>query len=223
MFCSQCGVKASGKYCHQCGSLLQSPDSVVVLRDEDLVPDPKDWETDAQYENIVRVEAVRTVIARHAAHATKGLSAEQILAIYDKIAPSPIPLENLVALVQPLYESWGIRTGKNRSELIETPIGRAIARTLCSLAKHGQTFQSAEQHDSGCVLTAELPSSVCSLKGKLTISLLRRERCTQVAAATAIGGQVYDWGKSKRCLEQLFGDLRSDLGLPPSYGQRQVA
>lgn len=223
MFCSQCGVKACGKYCHQCGSPLHAADDGLVLPDEAVVMDPVDWEQDARYEVIVRVGAVRAAIAHHAANAPKGVSGEAILALYDKVMSSPIPLESLAAVLQPLYESWGIRTGKERGGSIAAPIGRAIARTLCSFAKHGQTFQSAEQHDAGCVLTAELPSSVCSLTGKLTISLLGRGPQTQISATTVIPGQLYDWGKSNRCLEQLFNDLQSDLGLPPGGNQRRVA
>jgi len=223
MFCSQCGEKASGKFCHQCGNPLQIVEAILVLPGEGAPPEPGNWEHDARYEKIVRVDAVRTVIAHHAAHAKTGVSGEAILALYDKIVPSPVPLEGLVAVLQPLYASWGFRTGKERTELIETPIGRAIARALCSFAKYGQTFQSAEQSDSGCILTADLPSSVCAMKGKLTISLLRSEFRTQVAAMTAIPGQMYDWGKSRRCLDQLFNDLRSDLGLPPSSSRRRVA
>lgn len=223
MYCSQCGVKASGKFCHQCGSPLQISLAIQVLRDDGMATAPEDWEQDSRYDSIIRVEAVRTVIAHHAANARKGVSGETILALYDKIVSSPVPLESLAAVVQPLYESWGIRTGKERIELIETPVGRAIARTLCSFARQGQAFRSAEQGESSCILTADLPSSACALKGKLTVSLLRREIQTQVAAKTDIPGQMYDWGKSRRCLEQLFNDLRSDLGLPPSFSQRQVA
>ena len=224
MYCSQCGVKAIGKFCHQCGSPLSVPDAVLAMADEESVHvTPWDWEEDPLYENVIRVESVRSVIAQHAAHAPKVISGEAILALYDKVVQSPIPLERLAAIVQPLYASWGIRTGKERAELVTIPIGRAIAATLCSLAKHGQTLQNVEQHENGCLVNADLPSSVCALKGTLTISLHRYERETQVAATTSIPGQLYDWGKSQRCLEQLFNDLRIDLGLPPSCNQRQVA
>lgn len=223
MFCSECGVKASGKFCHQCGSPLHASEGVLTLKEEDFQPDVGEWEQDARYEQIVRVEAVRTVIAHHAANAPKGLSGEAVLALYDKIVSSPVPLESLAAVMQPLYESWGVRTGKERTEVIAAPIGRMIARTLCSLARHAQTFQSAEQRESGCILTAELPSSVCALKGKLTISLQQRQGRTEVSASTYIPGQMYDWGKSQRCLETLFNDLHSDMGLPPGLPQQRVA
>jgi hypothetical protein len=223
MFCSQCGVKASGKFCYQCGNPLQTSDTDLLPSVASIASEPEDWEQDAVYEKIIRVEAVRTAISHHAANAHGGVSGEALLALYDKVMSSPVPLEHLVAIVQPLYDSWGIRTGKERHEWIDAPIGRVIARTLCSFAKHAQAFQRAEQFESGCVLTAELPSSVCSLKGKLTISLKRSEDLTEVTATTIIPGQIYDWGKSDRCLEQLINDLSSELGLPPSTIQRKVA
>lgn len=224
MFCSQCGVKAHGKFCHQCGSPLHGPKAgVLTLRDEDFEPDAGEWEQFTRYDQIVRVETVRTVIAQHAAQARKGLSGEAVLALYDKIVSSPVPLESLAGVAQPLYASWGIRTGKERSEDIAVPIGRAIARSLCSLAKHAQAFEGVEQHPSGCVLTAELPSSVCALKGKLIVALIKRDQRTRVHASTDIPGQMYDWGKSQRCLDAFFSDLHSDMGLPPSSKRRQVA
>ncbi len=217
MFCSECGVKASGKFCFNCGNPLQA-----AMASLSPLPAGFDWENDARYENIVRVEAVRAVIAGHAAGATKGLSGEALLAIYDKIVSSPVSFEGIASVVQPLYAKWGVRTGKDRTETIDAPIGRAIARALCSLASKGQAIQGVEQGEDGCLLTAELPSSVTSFQGELKISLQRAGDGTHVAAATHIPGQVYDWGKSNRSLDRLFADLRQDQGLPAS-NKRQAA
>lgn len=224
MFCSQCGVSAHGKFCHQCGHSLAGVEAdVLTLRDEDFEPAPAEWEQFSRYEQVVRVEAVRTVIAQHAGQAKKGLSGEAVLALYDKVMSSPVPLESLAGFLQPLYASWGIRTGQERTEDLPVPIGRVIARTLCSLAKHAQTFEGVEQHPSGCVLTAELPSSVCALKGKIIVALIKRDMRTRVHARTDIPGQMYDWGKSQRCLDILYADLHADMGLPPGSKRRQVA
>ncbi len=112
MFCSQCGVKAGGKFCHQCGSPLQVYDGVLILQDQDFLPEVDDWENVAAYEQIVRVEAVRTAIAQLAAKAPKGITGEMILGIYDKIVASPIPLASLAGVVQPLYASLGVPHGQ---------------------------------------------------------------------------------------------------------------
>jgi len=223
MYCSQCGTKVSGKFCHQCGCPLHESDAALILSDDDFVEEVVDWEQDVRYDRIIKVDAIRIAIARHAATAPKGVSGEALLALYDKIVSSPVPLESLAAVVQPMYDSWGIHTGKKRSELLPVPVGRVIARALCSFAKHAQTFDSTEHHDVGCILISEIPSSVCSFKGKLLVSLLKRDQHTQVTAETHIPGQMYDWGKSQRCLEQLFNDLNSDLGLPSASRPRLVA
>ena len=219
MFCSQCGTKAAGNFCSGCGTRL--PASVVAVVDSvSPAVEPLDWQQDANFENIVRVEVVRTAIALNVSNAVKGISAEAIFAIYDKLLASPIPLERLAAVMQPLYASWGIRTGKERIEVLEAPIGRAIAQCLCSFAKNGQAFLNATHIEGGCLLVAELPSSLCSLKGKLQVTLSGQSARTRVEAATLIPGQVYDWGKSSRCLDRFFSDLHSDLGLQPRLRQQ---
>lgn len=208
MFCSNCGAKAHGNFCSQCGCALQFGEASANSATQE------NWENDSQVENILRVPEVRTAIAQNASNAVKGVSAEAIFALYDKIIASPIPMERIANVIQPLYDSWGIRVGKERVELLHLPIGRVIAKTLCSFAKHNQSFQTAHQIEHGCLLIAELPSSFCSLKGKLQVKLILQGDRTRVEASTIIPGQVYDWGKSNRCLEQFFSDQNSDLGLP---------
>jgi hypothetical protein len=211
MFCSNCGAQAAGNFCSVCGSPLKCGGHVgIIARDHR-------WENDFQVENIVKVPAIRNAIAQNASNAVQGVSAEAIFALYDKIISSPFPMERIAAVIQPLYDSWGIRVGKERVELLHVPIGRVIAQTLCSFAKHNQTFQTAHQIENGCWLIAELPSSICSLKGKLQIKLILQGDRTRVEASTIIPGQVYDRGKGNRCLDQFFIDQRSELGLPAMH------
>lgn len=218
MFCTHCGTKGSGNFCGHCGCRLVTPEAPPLEpapeQDDLVVLDEGDWQDDCRYERILRVDAVRTVIARHAAAAPKGLTGEAVLELYDKLVASPVPLASLATVLQPLYDSWGIRTTKERVEAIAAPVGRVIALVLCSLARNGQKIEKVEQFDAGCLLIAELPSSVCALAGQLTVGIERRPKRTKVTAATRIPGQMYDWGKSQRCLDVLFKDLDTDLGLP---------
>jgi hypothetical protein len=39
------------------------------------------------------------------------------------------------------------------------------------------------------------------------VSVRRSETQAEVCGVTHIGGQLYDWGKSNRCLDKLFTDL----------------
>ena len=48
-----------------------------------------------------------------------------------------------------------------------------------------------------------------ALEGDLILTVSRTQGGTQVEAKTEIPGQMFDWGKSSRCLEALFGELIS--------------
>jgi hypothetical protein len=135
------------------------------------------------------------------------LTGEQFLMLADKLVPLGVPLEGLVAVVQPLYIRLGIKTGKARSRQVAAPVGQVIVRALCSLARHGQKLHGVTQAADGCLLEAALPSDLFSLEGKLLVSVRRSGSQAEVCGATHIGGQLYDWGKSNRCLDKLFTDL----------------
>lgn len=209
MFCSECGSQAHGKFCSQCGQPL------VVVSD--------DWENDVRYEAIISVPEVRQAIDRQAKSAKQGMTAESFLAICEKVVDSPVSYGALAEIAQPLWAKVGVRTGKERAEEIAAPIGRVIARTVCSLAKNGQPIAGVQQGEAGCVLTAEFPSSIWAMKGELKVSLVRLERGVLVGAETDIPGQMFDWGKSTSALAQLFDDLRSDMGLPPGKSSSVAA
>lgn len=170
-----------------------------------------DWQLESAFDSISRVEFVKSAISHYAAGAIKVVSGESILAICSNVIQSPIPLEKLTGVVQPLYASWGVRTGRERTECVHLPIGVVIASALCSLARHSQTIQNVEQHEQGCTLNAELPSSITALKGSICVRLERNGEVTLVNASTSIPGQIFDWGKSHRCLEQLIADLNANL------------
>ncbi|QDT34526.1 hypothetical protein [Thalassoglobus polymorphus] len=214
MFCSECGVEASGKFCFNCGNRLHGVEPGETGQTVAPVASDVDWRNEVQCEKILLVEEVRSVIAGHAKRASKGLSGEECLSIYDNIVSSPVPLAKLATIVQPFYAARGIRTGKERAGQVSAPVGVVIARALCSLAKHGQTFETVEQAEDACTLIAELPSSILALKGEIRITVTRQQGPTRVAALTNIPGQWFDWGKCRNCLDQLFLDLRSTMGLP---------
>ncbi|QDV77311.1 hypothetical protein [Botrimarina mediterranea] len=102
-----------------------------------------------------------------------------------------------------------MKTGKERSDTVATPVGEAIVRVLCSLARRGQEVLGVEQHDDGCTITATLPSDVWALGGKMIVAVRRDARGARIDAATLIEGQWIDWGKSKRRLELLLSDVRA--------------
>lgn len=220
MYCSNCGVKAGGNFCFQCGCRLQQADEVAS---EGLVPTIQSWDEDANYERIAQHPEVRTAIASHAAQARPGLSAEAILEIADKVVPIGISYSAVASIAQPMWASLGVRTGKQRSAVLDLPIGRTMARVLCSLAKNQQPVQRVEQEADGCTIQAELPSSIWAMKGVLTVKLTRQDDGCVVTVATDIPGQAFDWGMSQRCLDTMLQEIQQDLELPPAQPRSQAA
>jgi len=99
------------------------------------------------------------------------------------------------------------KTGKTRSQVFHRPTGRILVALLCSLARRGRPLRHVKQGIDGCVFEATLPSDVWSMAASLVVSVSRAGGATLVEAATTVPGQLYDWGKSKRCLDELFADL----------------
>jgi hypothetical protein len=217
MYCSQCGAKATGKFCSQCGAKLVPAD----LRHEAVDSEMRDGKADLQgdwsqvtdYEQLLRYSQVRERIAHAASQSTARLTGEEFLKLCEKaLAPltqTPIPFTAIAKIGQPLNASLGIKTGKQRSESFQLPPGLVLVSVLCSLARHGMKLKHARQIDDGCVLEAEMGSDMFALAGNLTVTVRRQAGGTLVEAATHIPGQLFDWGKSARCLEQIIHEARS--------------
>ena len=230
MFCSNCGADATGNYCWRCGTALAGaagPPAAQPARPPAPPPSgppqpgppppptapraDEDWAHETRYDALVAIPEVRERIARNADLAEKRMTGEEFLALADKIGGKagllPVPVAPVAQLVQPIYEDMGIRTGKTRAERVRWPVGRVIVAVLCSLARHGMTIRSVRQADDGCIVEAEIPSDVRSFGGTLVVTVGRANGTTDVEAATKIGGQLFDWGKSAACLRELFADI----------------
>jgi hypothetical protein len=202
MFCSNCGKPASGNFCAYCGHKLNLP-----VDDEILTVLPADWSHEVRYDILTKIPEVRERLGRAAAAVRKSLTGEDYAKIFDKVFSPGVPLSKVIEIAQPLYASWGIQTGKTRSGFIPTPTGKVIVDVLCTLARTNRTLKNVRQATDGCVLEASLPSDLMSLEGEIVLSIRRETEGTHIDAATKIPGQLYDWGKSNRCLHKLFDDL----------------
>ncbi|MFO0809976.1 MAG: hypothetical protein U0746_15250 [Gemmataceae bacterium] len=201
MYCSNCGLKGAGNFCTACGTRFQAgPDGIPS----------GDWRHEVRYDVLVQHPEVRDRIARSAAGSGKaGMTGEEWLGLFDK-AFSPmtgVSLKTVATIAAPIYAKMGVQTGKARTESFVTPIGEAIVEVLCSLARAGITITDIHQGDAGCVFEAKLPSDLWSFEGKLVVTIERVATKTRLQAVTTIPGQLFDWGKSGRCLDRLFADL----------------
>jgi len=205
MYCHECGTQAQGKFCANCGTPLAAA-TVAPAALSGF------WMASVNYEQIVRVPEVRALLARAAEQSVKRLSGEEFLRLCDKAFSSlygGVPLAKVATIAQPIYVAMGVKTGKEQKCVLDHPPGSVIVALLCSLAKRGRPLRQVRQAADGCLLEAELPSDVWSFAGDLFVEVRAEETRTVVEARTVVKGQLYDWGKSKRCLDELLGDLQS--------------
>lgn len=206
MFCSNCGEKATGRFCAFCGS------PVTTAAPGAGSTDGLDWKDEARYHVLLHFPEVRDLIARNAPPSLKGLSGQDILNICDTLSRPltglPISISKLSSVVVPIYARLGIQTGATRKEVVLSPIGKTLVAALCSLSRRGRTLKEVHQGADGCVIEATLPGGWRSYEGQIVLSIERQQKGTLVDAAVKIPGQKYDWGISRNCIEETFEDLR---------------
>jgi hypothetical protein len=167
-----------------------------------------DWPDEIRYTVLLHFPEVRDRIAASAAQAKSRVTGEEFLGLCDS-AFAPVAGVSMKKIATMVHERSDLRTRKTRTELLPLSGGKIIVGVLCSLSRNGQNLRKVEQAEDGCLLEATLPSDMWSLEGDLLITVKRNAPGTLVEAATVIKGQLFDWGKSKRCLEKLFADLRN--------------
>jgi hypothetical protein len=139
------------------------------------------------------------------------MTGEEWLGLYDKAFKplSGVSVQTIASIAAPIYAKMGIKTGKKKTSVFAEPTGQVIVEVLCALAKNGLPLVKVHQGQSGCVIEAKLPSDFWALEGQVIVTVEHAGEGTNVEAATNIPGQLFDWGRSTRCLETLFGDIRA--------------
>ena len=150
MYCSQCGVEATGNVCSSCGGPLQAATLPATQ--------PTDWSGIIEYEQLLRIQEIRDLIARHAAQSKRRATGEEFLQYCDKafVPLAGVSMAAMASVVQPMFAELGIKTGKTRSQVFDKPPGQILVALLCSLARHGQHLRRVRQVQDGCVFEAAM-------------------------------------------------------------------
>ncbi|WP_422922868.1 zinc ribbon domain-containing protein [Singulisphaera sp. PoT] len=211
MYCSECGTQGLGKFCTNCGTRLAAATATALV--DPPTPAPiVDWPREVRYDLLIAHPEVRERLSNAGNKATAGISAEQAMKFYDKFlakAVGGVELSDIATIAVPILTRMGLQATKQRSESFEAPPGRTIVAALCSLAARGQKVKEVYQASDGCAIEAVLPSDLWSWEGTLFVTVASDGHRSRLDARTKIGGQVYDWGKSNRCLDRLVQDVRS--------------
>lgn len=202
MSCPKCSKEASGNFCSHCGEKLFVPEAIF----EQL---SYGFDDEINYTALLLQPEVNILIGHYASQHKPNISGEEYLKIYDKIHPPFLTPSKtwIIEKVHPIAKKIGLKTSKNRQEFFQYPVKRVFLSVICSMARYGQQINEIEQKQDGCLVSAIIPSDVWSFAGTLMVNIQKQDLGTSVKAATLIKGQLYDWGKSKLVLANLFDDI----------------
>lgn len=200
MYCHNCGKELFGNYCSNCGAKAIS----AAPGSEGL-----DWRSERNFNLLMKHPEVRKLIAKYADQASEKMSAKEFLQLVDLlfIPLAGLSTEKISSKIVPLYKSLGISTGKTASRVFTQSIQESVVKSLCSLAKRGYPLESLDGASDGVILVAKIPSDMWTWGGKVVISIREEESVSEINIATKIGGQLYDWGKSKKLIEGFILDM----------------
>lgn len=200
------------------------PIDVDLPVDAELLPD---WRELVDYHQLLTYPEVRDQIANAMRQHKPQISSREIAALVDAVVPTGVSIEKLTVALVPIYERMGFKTGKTIERELNAPPGLVLVGTLCALAVAGSEVSEVQQAGDGCALTASLPSSMWTNQGKWLIAIQRRQRHTWLQASTYIPGQLFDFGHSRRLLEQFCAHLETQVfpssGSPALRHNRNVA
>lgn len=224
MFCTQCGAQAAPehRFCAGCGARLEGvvADATGSAPAEAAPAGPlEDWRETTNYRVVLGHPEVKALIAEASKTTKAGMSAEEFLKLAQPVLNAAgaggVSMKLIAEIATPIYARMGVKTGKDAKNGYATPYGRVLAAILCSLASRSQTLIAVQEGTDGCVVQAEIPSSLTTWKGKLTLSVERKPEGTLVTSAVVFEGQSSDWGRSKRVLEELHQDILNYRSLQP--------
>ncbi len=209
MYCHNCGAKAIGKYCTQCGAAIVASPQAMAEPEMQRLP----WREETDLYQLMQREKIRTFIGQYAAQARKRMSSGEFLALFDKVtAIAPIPnisLQQMSEVLVPFLQRWGISTGKTATKLVSKPAQEVLIACLCALAKNGYTLDKAEQVSNGLILHAQLPSDMWTWGGDIVLAIEAVSGQTNLSIAVNVKGQLYDWGKSKAVINRIYEDVEA--------------
>ena len=245
MYCVHCGAQGAVAFCPDCGQ-RQKPDVASDQREsnrlqaiacDEHVHEPIPilaipaqpvvcWTDSIQYEIVLANPEARKRIAAAGRTAVEGVTGEDLLAVFDAVSPIGFSLGKLTHAILPIYDKLGIKTGHASQGIYDAPSGRVMLAVLCTLAAKSLTIADVHQDPEKCSLTAEIPSGLITNRGKLHSLIEVHELYISVSLAITISGQWYDWGKSKRMINEIYSSVYGDLtnqqsGRAPQY--RRVA
>lgn len=111
-----------------------------------------------------------------------------------------------------LWKSVGIKNQTRITQKFATDYEKGVVALIDAIINHDNLIATLLDTAGGCFMRATLPVDVLSLGGTLAFQVIEAsENEIEVIAASEVRGQLFDFGKGKRAIEQIFSRTSENL------------
>ncbi len=156
--------------------------------------------------------SVQTIRQTHGIPANapaNGMSLDDVGKVLAPFSASPELFTPLLKVSDALWSNLGVKGQKRFAQEFEGSYSTVAARFLQALVNQDCHIAALWDTATGCFVEAKQPADVFSMRGTLGADVIDvSSRLVRVEVATETKGQLFDWGKSKRLVEQVFERTR---------------
>ncbi|MEI8032471.1 MAG: hypothetical protein WCH05_03905 [Chlorobiaceae bacterium] len=153
--------------------------------------------------------SIRDILAAESLKAESGNAAMTEKDIADLMAsilelPGGV-LEVVFQTGEALGNSLGLKSQKKEERLFSYPYIAVVRALVISLGSLKLQVSALFDTPKGCAVEAQLPVDIFSLGGTMLFEVVDEgARVVRIAGSTEVKGQMFDWGKGKRKLHDVY-------------------
>lgn len=115
----------------------------------------------------------------------------------------------LLKVSDALWSNLGVQGTKRFCQEFQGAYPQVAARLIQALTHHRCSITALGDTATGCFIEAKQPADVFSLRGTLAADVIAvSPELVRVEVASETKGQLFDWGKGRRLIEQIFDRTR---------------
>ena len=140
---------------------------------------------------------------------SQGMTIDDVGKALATLSATPEVFTPLLKMSDALWSNLGIRGSKRFSQEFPAAYSQVAARFLQALAHHNCSVTALWDTATGCFIEAKQPADVLSLRGTLGADVIAvSPNLVRVEVAAETCGQIFDWGKGRRLVDQVFDRTR---------------
>jgi len=138
-----------------------------------------------------------------------GMSEKEVAGLLAPIAGLPSDLFQLSMKVgDALGKTLGIKSVKKVEKIFSYPYASVVRATALALGSLEQQITALFDTPRGSAIEAKLPTDIFSLGGTLFFEIVEESASrVRVIGSSEIKGQMFDWGKGKRGLQDVLDKI----------------